>query len=586
MSQADVPAVDADGNTLFHEVVLDLSHGMEELERISKLGVDINQANNLGRIPLHALCGKGWYDAILSKQLVKHTRWILERTTNPDVADAEGIRPLHLASMMSEYFVKELLASGADPAGATHEGLTPLHLAARARESNVVGMLISDLTKSRDTEGQIAKGVQHLNAKDKSGRSPLHYACRSGRHETVALLLDAGANFEAVDHDGKTLLDACAEFEDEEKLWAEGWKPAYTDWDNLWKTAISKDWDHVAVGGYRIHDELRPWVLPGKAAIVAFQKTYDGPWTEAYTGIRSPHDTTRLEEILQLLFESALKREGRIKSMAATVDRCIERCETDGHAYTLRCLKHLKTKLEAATKPEATIQQLVINDDSNNLHEKDQSLLQSVGSDYFREHDYIETQAVDQLLRMQEWDVIERLLRRGSCSTEFKTLETGRILRLLVKHGYASLLATIFCSDDPPFAAVSDLDGTVDPLIFEACQRALPNMDVIRVLVEKVHVDVNAKSRTAEKRMADLEEELREEVDPDYDYLQGRNTTLHDLALGRHWWAVVQGIPYLVASGAELEQLNEEGNTPQQYGKALCHIGTFGTEAEEALKKF
>lgn len=585
MSQADVPAVDADGNTLFHEAVLDLSQGVEELERISKLGVDVNQANHLGRIPLHTLCGKGWYDAILSTQLVKHTRWILEQTTNVDATDAEGIRPLHLASMMSEYFVKELLASGADPAGATHEGLTPLHLAARARESNVVGMLISDLTKSRDTEDQIAKGVQLLNAKDKSGRSPLHYACRSGRYETVALLLDAGANSDSVDHDGKTLLDACAEFEDEERLWSEGWKPAYTDWDSLWKTAISKDWDHVAVEGYRIHDELRPWVLPGKAVIAAFQKTYGGPWTEAYAGIRSPHDTTRLEEILQLLFESVLKREGDIKSMAATVDRCIERCEANGHAYTLRCYKHLKTKLEAATKPEAAIQRLTFNDDSNSLHEQDQSLLQSVSSEYFHKHDYIEMQAVDRLLRMREWAVIERLIRYGSCSTEFKTLETGRILRLLVKYGYANLLSTIFSSEDPPFSAVSDLDGTVDPLLFEACQRALPNIDVVRVLAEKVHVDINAKSRTADKRMADLEEELREEVDPDYDYLQGRNTALHEFSLGRHWWAVAQGIPYLIASRADAEQLNEEGNTPQKYGKALCHIGIFGVEAEEALKK-
>lgn len=77
----------------------------------------------------------------------------------------------------------------------------------------------------------------------------------------------------------------------------------------FWKTAISKDWDRVGVGCYRFHGKLRPWVLPGKAAIAAFQKISHGPWTEASTGIRSPHDTTRLEEILQMLFETTLKRE-------------------------------------------------------------------------------------------------------------------------------------------------------------------------------------------------------------------------------------------------------------------------------------
>jgi hypothetical protein len=60
---------------------------------------------------------------------------------------------------MSEYFVKELLAFGADPAGTIHEGLTPLRHAARGRESNVVWLLTSNLTKTLDTEKQIAKGT-------------------------------------------------------------------------------------------------------------------------------------------------------------------------------------------------------------------------------------------------------------------------------------------------------------------------------------------------------------------------------------------------------------------------------------------
>jgi hypothetical protein len=55
--------------------------------------------------------------------------------------------------------VKELLAFGADPAGTIHEGLTPLRLAARGRESNVVWSLTSNLTKTLDTEKQIAKGT-------------------------------------------------------------------------------------------------------------------------------------------------------------------------------------------------------------------------------------------------------------------------------------------------------------------------------------------------------------------------------------------------------------------------------------------
>jgi len=43
MSQADVPAINADGNTQFHKAARDLSQGMEELGGSSKLGVDVNK---------------------------------------------------------------------------------------------------------------------------------------------------------------------------------------------------------------------------------------------------------------------------------------------------------------------------------------------------------------------------------------------------------------------------------------------------------------------------------------------------------------------------------------------------------------
>lgn len=36
--------------------------------------------------------------------------------------------------------------------------------------------------------------LQHLDAKHRDDRTPLLYAVRSGRHETVAILLEAGAD--------------------------------------------------------------------------------------------------------------------------------------------------------------------------------------------------------------------------------------------------------------------------------------------------------------------------------------------------------------------------------------------------------
>lgn len=198
---------------------LPLPDPVTDLERLLEAGVDVNRPNSTGRLPLHVLCGVSYWDPDTPDNVGKMIKWIFRRTKNVDARDHEGISPLHLASTLSEHLVKGLLATGADPAGATLEGLTPLHLAARARESNIVVMLLEALVVSEN--GQIILGCpQYLDARDQRDRTPLHYACRSGRHETVALLLYAGADPTLEDEQGLTPLEACTEFEEEQALWS------------------------------------------------------------------------------------------------------------------------------------------------------------------------------------------------------------------------------------------------------------------------------------------------------------------------------------------------------------------------------
>lgn len=127
-------------------------------------------------------------------------QWIIEHTNDIDTGDVDGIRPLHIAAMMSEHFAKALLAAGADPSGKTAEGLTPLHLSSRAQQSNIVGSLCQQIKQRYDGDGMIRR----INTLDKVGRSALHYACKSGRPETVSLLLAAGANPWREDQNGLT----------------------------------------------------------------------------------------------------------------------------------------------------------------------------------------------------------------------------------------------------------------------------------------------------------------------------------------------------------------------------------------------
>jgi ankyrin repeat protein len=112
-------------------------------------------------------------------------------------ADNQGRYPVHFAAMSSEIMVIWLIENGADILVQTYKGKSPLRKAAAAGESDVVGLLLQAYLERR---GQ-----------DSIRRTPLHYACRSGRLESVRL--EAGADVNMVDVSGCTPLHVCAEFD-------------------------------------------------------------------------------------------------------------------------------------------------------------------------------------------------------------------------------------------------------------------------------------------------------------------------------------------------------------------------------------
>jgi len=89
-----------------------------------------------------------------------------------------------------------LLAAGAQADAANVNQRTPLMLAAR----QVYGVEIGFVKL-------LLENGANLNAVDKDGRSALMYACESGQTETARLLIESGAGLSARDHEG---LDAMA----------------------------------------------------------------------------------------------------------------------------------------------------------------------------------------------------------------------------------------------------------------------------------------------------------------------------------------------------------------------------------------
>ncbi|KAF5858072.1 hypothetical protein ETB97_004915 [Aspergillus alliaceus] len=85
-----------------------------------------------------------------------------------------------------------------------------------------------------------------VNQPDRTGCTPLHYACLSGRLESVFLLLNAGANPVITNYDGRTPLHVCAAFrkiiirpeKDHNRCDPPGWHHLIGDDDTLRMTEI------------------------------------------------------------------------------------------------------------------------------------------------------------------------------------------------------------------------------------------------------------------------------------------------------------------------------------------------------------
>lgn len=122
---------------------------------------------------------------------------------DPDLTgrrSGDGFTALHLAAFFGQDdAVRLLLARGADPAarGTGWMTGTPLNAAASARHATVVALLLE--------AGADPDAVQ------RGGWTPLHSAAHNGDARTVELLLAHGAVPSAVDDDGRSVGDMASE---------------------------------------------------------------------------------------------------------------------------------------------------------------------------------------------------------------------------------------------------------------------------------------------------------------------------------------------------------------------------------------
>jgi ankyrin repeat protein len=185
--------------------------GHEDIVRmLLGAGAAINATNERGRAPIHETCQ--------NKDTAAVALALLKRGADPVVRDDERETPLHLAAAGgSRLLVSALLARGADLEAVNGQRETPLHAAITINELSVrskIGDQEEEVVERRWIEPSVTHMVSYLlerganvNARDRTGQTPLHRAAAADNIDLVRLLLSRKARPKARDGTGSTPLD-------------------------------------------------------------------------------------------------------------------------------------------------------------------------------------------------------------------------------------------------------------------------------------------------------------------------------------------------------------------------------------------
>ncbi|KAL3459792.1 ankyrin repeat-containing domain protein [Aspergillus heterothallicus] len=540
---ADLKMTNYNGDTLLHLLAGNLGTIPEEImvttmENLIGMGLSPAARNFKGQTPLHMLCGlvsehhfrltpgagKAPIDILLDAGFI----------TAINIPDNDGILPIHLAATISEPLVAKLISRGADTTAVTKDGRNLLHIASTARQSNIVGLLLDHYSST------VRESL--MNAPCKRGRRPLHEASRSGRIETVALLLEAGANVEAVDKDDKGVLAICTEFTKETQLWG------FTeDSQNVFSL--------LAAAGVLGSDEKRPYepqAFGKKRVRIGLRE------------IHSEHDTVSIAPIVRLLVSHGAKL---FSDDILYFQNLLHRVISDGPEEMV---------VEIARLAEAKGVNIPSHEElrSNYLRLRSQNL-PLVLENQFKE--YISNIDLSYLLLRGHQEEIVLGLQRMSESDLARDQQTGLadFLDMLAQHGYYELFArvgTFMTRPDWIHGGKGTLGASLLPSLLAAAQRPLPNLEMIKVIVEKFNADINLRfGQGMDRGRHELPFSSRMVSNKQY---QPGDTALHYIAQGGHWWHE-SAIKYLLEKGADPNAQNEHGMTPLYYAARPQHLGGY-----------
>ncbi|KAM5341741.1 hypothetical protein ACJ41O_014772 [Fusarium nematophilum] len=500
---ADYRAEGPGGNTLVQLAIKSVSKDKvnEVIDYLVELGVPNSDRNTKGQTRLHLASAvddnpNNW-DAQSEHAMNAILQEYKAASKSVDEADNLGATPLHYAASICANNVGRLLRAGADPTRLTDQGVSPLHIAAVARQPNIVGILLSEYEK----RGAI-KTMVDLPSNDALRRTALHYACRSGHPESVRYLIAHGADVNAVDAKGFTPLHAALEFPKESLLWEPGHKTDYL-------------------------------IQPAELS----RPHQDGG------GARSGRGPERVADIVSMLAEAGcdLNAEVDIDGVPMTA---LEVATKDGFREMATTLVELGTSTrdsKAATELfnypelEAEVNLLLDLSSGKEIVREDTArrILKNVPDEAFS------------LLRQGKHGPIREFARRGGSVLDLDEYSDCTTAHVLATGGYSDLLR-LFQEQAVSLSGLDWMKEEDNPgtLLGAVCGSEMPNLPMIKLMVEEFGLDVNEVSNPR-----------------GYIYKLGHATPLHSLACGLYWWNI-EALEYLLQQGADIEARNAYGQTP------------------------
>ncbi|KAJ5633124.1 hypothetical protein N7490_009463 [Penicillium lividum] len=541
----DPSVVDNKGNTLFLEATSKKCR-FEKLPiyiHLMKLGVNIDQPNNHGKTVLHKICAR---ESIVSGWKPSRKTafdYVIHKCKNLNPRDIDGVQPLHVAAAVSEDYVFKLLDAGADAFGTTNEGMTVLHVAARARQPGIIGLVLSRLKDLEDV-----KFKEFINQKSAEGNTALHYACCAGRPESVDLLLDAGADPNLPGRDGYTPLRACADFEVEQSRWGRIVKRDDAKRESRESTKAER-----AASIFLSDHNLAPTADDSKGL----------NWRQH--GLRMESHSTRLDGILVSLVLHGAKVTGNESSLRDAFYTAV----LNQRDYTAECLLKLQSRflpnmnlLEGSDGEAFTASRSRLESERSLLREersKNNNLKAQDGP-----HRQLQPSYTAKLLGLRQYEMLEERIPQADVLEIYQRnyfLDIS-LLHTLAGFGLSDVLRRV-CTrenasrfDNPDWCKQAESanrihENAIQPLLIVACNRRIPNMTVVRFLIEEMGVNIGAKCRQGVM----VDNGKRRE------FVSG-NSVLHQISEGKTWWNVHQALPYLIQKGADLEVRNGIGETP------------------------